>query len=190
MRDLLSLALCTLLCLTSCEKIELVGMHVEERPVTPPSGTTPEDEEIDLPKEGTLWNGHAVAYASGNTILLLSAREWDDVTSAENADTPEAAADIAAEYMEGEYSGWTIPTTEQAKAMRDRWTGDKIDDLNALFADNGTPITVKDAKGNNVRYLCEDATHSFVWESGTTVSKAGAKATYRLRLVKQIVFSK
>ena len=117
--------------------------------------------------------------------LYLSLMEWTDVVSAANEGNPKQAVEIAAEYTEGGLTGWRIPTAEEAKELKNLYGGTKLTSLNeALQTLGGTPLSEVDEKNNTVRYLCEDGLKSFSFANNTTVSNAGAKASYHLRLVR------
>lgn len=55
----------------------------------------------------------------------------------------------------------------------------------------GSPLMTVDEKGNNVRYLCSDATETYSLKSGASyngIKEAGASVTnYHLRLVSEVV---
>lgn len=65
--------------------------------------------------------------------------------------------------------------------------GSAFESLNALLLTlKASELHLTDGT-TNVRYLCEDATRTFSFVPGTTISAAGTKATtYRLRLVKAL----
>jgi len=77
-----------------------------------PNGTNSFDDAVEvssytvseLPAQGSLWNGHVVAYIDGNDALLLSLQEWSDLTSAYYEADPDVAKNIAASYSEGDIS--------------------------------------------------------------------------------------
>lgn len=177
-----------------------------------PQGPTDSDTLIHvtiLPAPCTLWQGHVVALVEtipiqneGFTndearILLLSRSEWADLPSALNATNPNAALAIPPTYSEGTLKDWRIPTAAEAKALKNAYAlessgpllgGVASEPLNAFLSSIGAPtIQATDEKGAPVRYLCEEATRSFSFAPGTTISAAGTKATtYRLRLVKAL----
>ena len=145
-----------------------------------------------IPKVGTIWNNHFVATvldatASEAELLLLSTTEWDGVTSATHAGTPYMAANFAASYTEDGMTNWSIPTRDEAKLMRTAIGLDMLESINAVLKANNIPqLNIGESdKGESIRYLCDDATFTFVWD-GTSLSKCGAKRTYNLRLVKRV----
>lgn len=133
-------------------------------------------------------------------ITLLSKSEWSDLPSALNATNPSAALAIPTTYSEGTLRDWRIPTAAEAKIIKTTYTtsqssgpilgGRAFESLNALLTSVEAPnLQATDEKGNTIRYLCEDATRSFSFAPGTTISAAGTKTTtYRLRLVKPLLF--
>lgn len=76
--------------------------------------------------------------------------------------------------------------------LKNTYYGSNIVPLNQVIEQaGGKPIVQVDVKAKNVRYLCEDAiyTYSFATSSdgnSLSVSKAGAKVKYHLRLVKTV----
>jgi len=168
----------------------------------PGGGTDPgtqggESVATEIPSPYTLWQGHVVAAVldiegqpvddasdlDEATLLLLSLSDWSGQTSALNTENPTTAMTTAASYAEYGLSGWSVPTTEQARLLMAAY-GTALE--NVLAQADADPIVLTDAKGGSLRYLCEDATKSFAWNK-TTVTKAGAKLnTYHLRLVKEV----
>lgn len=145
-----------------------------------------------LPDAATLWGSHLVAAVQHATdydaeLLLLSTAEWTDITSSTHAETPGMASDIAVAYREDDLEGWHIPTRDEAKLMHLFVGLESLDETNeALYAYNMVPLSVgEDVNGEKVRYLCDDATYTYAWDA-TTLSKAGTKRTYHLRLVKWV----
>ncbi len=146
----------------------------------------------EVPLPGEFWNNHFVAASDNMTdttavLLLLSATEWTTVPSAYNDESPEMAASLVKDYREEELTGWNIPTRDEAKLMKAAIGGERVTSTNAVLAANALPILQvgDDGDGNTIRYLCDDATYSYVWD-GTTISKCGTKRTYHLRAVKRI----
>lgn len=147
----------------------------------------------DIPEAGTLWNGHVIAAVPEITdedveVLLLSTTEWAGVTSAFHSETSDMAANIVNTYVEGDIDGWRIPSRDEARLMRNVIGGSNLQETNDMFTIHGiaTLSTGEDMEsGNKVRYLCDDANYSFVWDD-TSVSKCGSKRTYHLRAVKRL----
>lgn len=145
-----------------------------------------------IPKVGTIWNNHFVATVLDATtseaeLILLSTTEWDGVTSATHTETPHMAANFAASYTEDGMTNWSIPTRDEAKLMRTAIGLDKLESINAVLKANNIPqLNVGESdKGESIRYLCDDATFTYVWD-GTSISKSGTKRTYNLRLIKRV----
>lgn len=143
-----------------------------------------------LPKAGSLWKGHVVALVDNETsneadLLLLSLEEFTDVYSSLSEGHETQMADQAQSYIEDDLEGWSVPTEAQAKLLRSAYAGN-YDDLNVeIERQNGILITVSTA-ANNARYLCENGTKTFNFATNGSITKAGAKVKYRLRLVKQV----
>lgn len=169
--------------------------------------TLEEDSETDedsletfkvssIPLSGELWNNHFVAATEEVTdttaiLLLLSTSEWSDVSSAYNVDSPKMAVDIIKDYCEDNLSRWSIPTRDEVKLMRAAIGAENITATNEVLSANSIPIlqSGKDTEGNSIRYLCNYATYSYVWDA-TNISKCGTKRTYHLRAVKRIKVKK
>ena len=152
--------------------------------------TTAEEYTVSsLPAQGSVWNNHVVAYTDGNEALLISLKEWDNMTSAYYEADPDVAKDIAASYTEGDITSWSIPTADQARLIRSLWKGDNIETINsAITQAGGTSLSLTD-NDKNVRYLCEAATYTFSFaESGSVTAAGKTVKTYRLRLVKPVTF--
>ena len=164
------------------------------------SGSDSEDTDdnytVDaIPTARNMWNGHYIAAiqnktATGADLLLLSLQEWKDVASAntKKAERVIEAADYAKDYTEGGITGWSIPTTGEAKLIKSNCGGSLLNAANALLTDAGGDALTgsdKDTHGNDVRYLCEDATYSYELKGVTgNITQAGGTRTYYLRVVK------
>lgn len=145
-----------------------------------------------LPEQGTLWNGHVIAYIDDNgDALLLSLKEWSGLTSALYESDPDVARNLAKEYYEGNVSGWTIPTNDEARLLRSVWNNSTIDKLSSVATSaGGNAIELQDDNGTNIRYLCEDAHYTFSFVTSSSITAAGKTVkTYHLRLVKHIKFN-
>lgn len=174
-----------------------------------------EPEKVgSYPSAGTMWNGHLVAYVysddgtgklltnsaeierqSSVNVLLLSLKEWENVSaSVEKSSKPDEAFDIANQYVEDDLTGWTIPTKFEATYLRSLYyynDENTLADINSVLTNNaGTSIIAQDGKGENKRFLCEDATYTYAWKSGSSFTKAGYSVTYSLRLVKTVRLTK
>ncbi|MBR5235453.1 MAG: FimB/Mfa2 family fimbrial subunit [Bacteroidaceae bacterium] len=154
--------------------------------------------EVDaLPEVGTLWNGYfVVAHADSDDetdrMLLLSTTEWRGITSATHEATPCMATDIVSTYAEGALCGWRIPTRSEVRRMCAASGGATLDATNEYLATHGiAPLSTGDDAdtGDAVRYLCDDASYSFRWDSDGKSSPVGHKRTYHLRLVRTVGFS-
>lgn len=130
--------------------------------------------------------------ATAADLFLLSLEEWTGVNSALNADQATQAVVIAGNYTEnGLISQWRIPTTAEANLLRNSYGASAGLSLinNEITQVGGTALTAtgKDATGNTVRYLCNDAKSSFTLNGITnSTSGAGDTRTYYLRLVRTV----
>lgn len=142
-----------------------------------------------IPAQGSVWNGHIVAYVEGNDAILLSLEDWGQMTSALYEQDPMVANNIAKSYAEGDMAAWAIPTTDEARLLKSVWNTSTIATLNAVVASaGGKNIELYESTGN-ARYLCEDATHTFSFVTSSSITAAGKTVkTYRLRLVKRVKF--
>lgn len=146
------------------------------------------------PYAGTIWNGHVVALCDSIDehhveLTLFSIGEWTDVACAESDDNPTQAKAIADSYEEGDITGWSIPTKNQAKAIKAYYLREDTPTLSSLLEQvNGGSVGYWDTNGDNTRYLCEDATYSYNFKPFNNVSQVGKGTLYRLRLVKTITY--
>ena len=157
------------------------------------SGKSDKVEQISvasIPQAKTIWKGHVVACVQNQTetdadLILLSLNEWAGMTSAYHATNPMAAQSVADSYIETDMDNWTVPTKEQASILKGLYYDEELSSLNATIESaGGVTLSVEDEKGSNVRYLCEDATYTFVFKNNSSITKAGATvSTYHLRLV-------
>ena len=147
-----------------------------------------------LPEPLTEWNGHLVAAVldkrednASATLLLMSLTDYAGLTSAANTETPTTAFSLAAHYSEADLSAWRIPSADEALLLRKAYI-DQPDRLETLIDDlQADAVVLTDEKGNNLRYLCADASKTFSFKSGSSynsIKEAGATVkSYRLRLV-------
>lgn len=153
-----------------------------------PGGDDDVNDADVVPKVGSLWKGHIVAAhldedADSVLMLLLSSAEWTGIASANNETESTMAVDVASVYAEGDMIGWSIPTRDDARVMCAKLGGANLSLTNSFLQQNDmAPLSV----GDDIRYLCDDAAFSFKWDSGGSVSKAGSKRTYHLRLVRRV----
>jgi len=147
-------------------------------------------------KSGTIWNGHVVAIADSidehnEELLLYSIAEWTDVSSSlPKSSYPNMADSIAKSYIEGDLSGWEIPTKAQVDAIKAIYYAGSGTSLSTLLEQvEGGSVGYWENSGNNTRYLCDGATYSYNFKQFNNVSKAGAGTLYRLRLVKKVKYT-
>ena len=196
----LSLWLFVLLLCVSCEKTEFAKHNdTAEKEKTISSSTEDIPSEVisvtEIPQACTIWREHVVALSEPlsekeSLITLLSLYDWASVTSAYNTKDSTMAAKLAQGYQEYELGSWSIPTETQAKVLRSTYPKNdaattNLSALNNLLSGIGASEIHITEGNSNARYLCENATKTFSFASGTTISKAGTKVSnYRLRLVR------
>ncbi len=156
------------------------------------SGTvTPTNDVTAIPEPSSVWNGHVVALVENATeteadVLLLGLREMKNIyaPAAEGHETQ--MQDSVQAYHEGDPNDyWTVPTEEQARALKKQYGGN-FEELNLLFKEQkGDTLNVY-TSSNNARYLCEEGTKTFNFAANGSITSAGTSTKYRLRLVKKI----
>lgn len=139
--------------------------------------TEPKDEDLSPPSSpeirpqvGDIWNNAIVVKTSENDVLLLSLEEWYTTTS-----------DL--EDILQTNKTWHIPTYDEALLLRSTFNQEKRTELNKKLEEFDDTLWGIDGEE---RYLCdkEGTIYSFVFEEGTTISKAGSKRSYYMRLLK------
>lgn len=139
------------------------------------------------PMQYECFDGHFVIFTDSLSpkvaeLTLMSLTDWSKIMSS-YSETPEAASDTAAHYVEFGLAGWTIPTETMARRIKEELTPDEMNvELAAMYGDE---IRVTEGS-SNARYLCEKAEKTFSFAENTKITKAGAKTKYRLRLVRII----
>lgn len=86
---------------------------------------------------------------------------------------------------------WRFPTEQEAKAIRDRFNGDRLIDLNEkIEARNQEELEI--THDSDTRYLCdkEGVFYSFQFIGAKRVTKAGKDKFYLIRVVTTHHFSK
>ena len=161
------------------------------------SSSDPESNVITvttLPGSGDIWNGHVVGFVNEiseteREVVLISIKEWEKISSAFSSNANQAK-EIAAQYEENGLSGWIIPTRNDGMALNRLYSYDNNRALinSALETCGGTGL-IQMYGTSAVRYLCEDAEYTYSYKSAT-ITKAGEKTTYYLRLVKYLKFVK
>lgn len=158
---------------------------------------TEEFKVSSIPAQGSVWDGHLVAWlneadgSGGADALLLSVTEWSSLTSALYESDATVAQRLVDGYVENGLSGWSIPSNDEVRNLRAVWSSENIGSLNSALAtiSGSTAVSVTDEEGKNVRYLCEGATYSYGWAKGSSILAAGKTVkTYRLRAVKKVRF--
>lgn len=141
-----------------------------------------------IPEPFTLWNGHIVIATDpqASTFTLLSLSDWSDLTSALHADAPTTATSLAQGYTEFDLTGWRIPTEAEARQLSQLYRDDP-DTFDQLLSEaQAAPVVLTDDKGNNLRYLCEDALKTYSFKNNTVTNAGATVRTYHLRLVRTI----
>lgn len=130
---------------------------------------TPEDNTGSGPQPGSIWKNAIVVKTEGDEVLLMSLEEWYASTS-------------EVEYILQEQSGWHIPTYEEAQLLRSTFSGENRYALNETIWSHNGSLTGIDGEE---RYLCDKSGvyYSFVFAEGKTISKAGTKKLYYIRLL-------
>lgn len=153
------------------------------------------DNEVVTPTDDATvsLDGHVVAFADTTetqyTYLLISLADYTKVHSY-SGDATEAAT-LATSYNENGLMGWRIPTEDEAKRLKSQYYGSSLTALNTqITSAGGTAIWVTDSKGDSYRYLCANATKTYQFKTGTSVTSAGATVTYGLRLVRTVTISR
>ena len=148
-----------------------------------------------IPGDGDIWNGHVIAAIDADennpneyNAVLISLEGWSNVPSKYNETNPNEAATIAQEYEENGLSGWSIPSRADATMLYNLYS---FESNNAILNSNiiscgGTGVIVTNGS-SNARYLCEDGEKSFSFKT-STITTAGEKTMYYLRLVRRIKF--
>lgn len=165
--------------------------------VQPETPSNPESNVITvttLPGSGDIWNGHVVGFVDEKSetereVVLISVKEWEKISSAFSSNASQAK-EIAAQYEENGLSGWIIPTRNDGMALNRLYSYDNNRALinSALETCGGTGL-IQQYGTSAVRYLCEDAEYTYSYKTAT-ITKAGEKSTYYLRLVKYLKFVK
>lgn len=116
---------------------------------------------------------------TGVDLLLLSLDEWEATIS--------QVGEVLDGYSVNGISGWRLPTHEEAALLRASFSGENREELNELIAEYDESLYGLDG---DERYLCtkNGVYYSFKFAGGTTISKAGEKRSYYVRLVKTYRF--
>ena len=159
------------------------------------SGEELPDVELEgVPEVGTIWNDMIVADMGepdeeGVDLLLMSLDEWDAYAS--------EADDVVSGYSVNGISGWRLPTHEEAALLRDRFCGNNLWNLNELIEEYNQENNLEGeyalwglANGDDERYLClkNGEYYTFRFVAGTSITQAGEKRIYYVRLVKSYRF--
>lgn len=155
---------------------------------------TPSSDNINtyqvnaIPEQFSIWEGHIVLDVTNNTgntaeLLLLSLTDWSKMTAASNESY--SAGSIASSYKEYDIENWSLPSEEQARHIYQIYHDyDKEVDKTIVTANADA---IKTTEGNdNIRYLCENGTKTFGFNSNRILGAGASVSTYHLRLVKTV----
>ena len=160
-------------------------------------GSASDNEIIDteqvgtLPQSLTIWNGHVIALVVDQTdteatLWLISKNEQTSVLSAYASGHENDALNLAQLYIEGDMTGWTIPSNYDMQELKKYYKDENMAYLNAVILQaGGTEIALKDGS-KNVRYLCDNALQAIGFSSNSNIGKAGTSAKYSLRFIKKV----
>lgn len=152
----------------------------------------PTTELSSIPTALSIWNGHVVALVFNQTansadLLLISLRDYPDVYSVNAEDHEQDAINIANAYVEGDLTGWHIPTSFEIQQIKIGYKDSNMNYLSDLILKaGGTKIEQKNAKGEAIRYLCDGGVQAIGLVSGSNIGTAGKTVKYYLRLVKRV----
>ena len=187
LRHIFIIALC-LLFILACQRIEL-----------PNDGFTGGNEQTEVSSDsyGVNTMSHVILLADTVSkekvdVMYISLYEWSDIASSFSLDNGADAGVIASEYVEGDLTGWHIPSLDEVRRIKAYYDGmtTRMSDLNhRLEACNAKPVCLADASGKTYRYLCSDGDSTFSFRKGYYTLKAGATVKYNLRLVKDTVMT-
>ncbi len=115
-------------------------------------------------------------------FTLLSLVEWGDIKLSSYSES--TLNDIVASYRESSLSGWHIPTKAEAAQLRDNLLP-RLESFNDdIISLGGTPLS------SSTRYMCASFDSTYAFKERSTVSKAGQKTYYTIRLVKDTVINR
>lgn len=146
--------------------------------------------EDSNPAAADLHIGNATLTADGHLLiadrLYLSLEEFWYVSSAYGS-APTQAAELAEAYVEGELTGWRVPTEADVYLLRDA-----LACSSPYYYDEGTetlPPLNEELKSRSYQsidrewYIYGDGSNVFGFTDTETFKKASKSNTYRLRLV-------
>lgn len=155
--------------------------------------TTAIESQIHMPiLSGVMENGDTYH-------LLVSLVEWNGIKL--QSCSKDSIMHLAAVYREGTLTGWRLPTKDEAKVLKEVYLTDPTEGIpealrkinSTIVNYGGMPIVAYDTvkvKQDAWRYFCSNADSTFSLKKGSTVSYAGQKTSYNLRLVKDTVIPK
>ena len=147
----------------------------EESLVTEGSSITYYPKDVHLPALSEDLGNGSVRYT------LISLTEWSDIVL--SATSESSLTDVVDSYREGPMTGWRLPSKDEAQIIRSSVLP-RLDTFNSDISSlGGTPLS------GTVRYLCASFEFTYAFKEKSTVSKAGQKTKYSIRLVKDTVIS-
>lgn len=153
----------------------------EENDGNADEGDGPDIDLTDAPEVGTIWNGSIVADwgeadETGVELLLMSLDEWEVVTS--------QVEEVIDGYSVNGIADWRLPTYEEAKVLRARFSGNALMELNELVKEYDSSLYGL-SDGEDERYLCDKdgKIYSFKFAAKSNITEAKSRPYY-LRLVK------
>lgn len=162
-----------------------------DSPDNPDSPDTPNTPDVPDIAEGLVFGTVTITpdrHILINDSFYLSTEEVPNVLSAYST-TPTAAAELAAEYQEGDLDDWHIPTYDEARALRGA-----LACISPFYAEEETDILPKLNKaldGLGLRgiyrewYLCDEGKQVFDFDFNNSIKKASKTTKYRLRLARE-----
>ena len=190
MKQRLILLLMTILLVTSCQKIDeedIANMTtpkaqkeksdgVGEQPfVSEGSYTTYYPKNAHMPALSENLGNGSVRY------MLISLTEWSDIVL--SATSESSLIETVGSYREFSLTGWRLPSKDEAQIIRSSVLP-RLETFNSDISSlGGTPLS------GTVRYLCASFDSTYAFKEKSTISKAGQKTKYSIRLVKDTVIS-
>lgn len=146
-------------------------------------GEDPGKPTNNIPKVGDIWNDCIVAAVNEVTqnsikLLLFSIEEWEGKYS--------DGEKVIDGYIVNGIGGWRLPSYNEAKLIRETFSGNTLLALNDKINKRGmNELEIS----TTYRYLCKKGSrfYSFQFGKGKTISQAGSKTTYLIRPVKTFV---
>lgn len=139
----------------------------------------------DFPEEESIWKDCFVLKVTEDEngqeaeVLLMGINNATNAAGKEKMLASEGTEAIK-NYSVPELSNWRIPSTEEAKFLKEKYN-ENLGDINEILLDTGGTGLVLE----KTRYLCNNGSSTFNFKSDK-ISNAGKSETYYLRPVKTI----